>query len=193
MGARRRGQLEPDAIDRDLGPPADPEAVARAIVLTKLTGQARSRRELEDALAAKDVPAEIATAVLDRFQAVGLVDDVAFADAWVQSRQVSRGLSRRALGHELRRKGIDDEIIAESLERVDTESEMQTARRLVERKLRATRELPTEVRFRRLTGLLARKGYSGGVSVRVVREALAADDPLDETPGIDAAGLLDPF
>ncbi|MFC6343913.1 regulatory protein RecX, partial [Nocardioides hankookensis] len=47
-------------------PDADPEAVARKILLDQLTGQARTRKELADKLAAKNVPTEIATRLLDR-------------------------------------------------------------------------------------------------------------------------------
>ena len=89
----RRRQREPEEHERDLGPVADPESVARTILLSKLTASAKSRRELADALAAKDVPDEMATRVLDRFEQVGLVDDAAFADTWVRSRQAGRGLS----------------------------------------------------------------------------------------------------
>lgn len=188
MAGRRRSQREPDEERRDLGPPADPEAIARNIVLTKLTGQARSRHELEVALTAKDVPGDVAAAVLDRFETVGLVDDTAFADAWVQSRQTSRGLASRALRQELRRKGVDDDVITESLDQLDPDAELTAARRLVDRKVQSTRLLPSHVRFRRLTGLLARKGYPGGLSVRVVREALAADAAPS---GDDSAGADD--
>ena len=79
------------------GPPADPEAVARKILLDQLTGQARSRKELSDKLAAKNVPGDIATRLLDRFEEVGLIDDEAFARAWIASRQPGKGLARRAL------------------------------------------------------------------------------------------------
>jgi regulatory protein len=191
MAARRRRQREPDAADRDLGPPADPEAVARTIVLTKLTAQARSRRELADALAARDVPTDVADAVLDRFEAVGLVDDTAFADAWVQSRVASRGLSRAALRHELRRKGVADDVIGESLDQLDPEAELDAARGLVERKLRSTRHLAADVRFRRLVGLLARKGYPSGVCIRVVRSAIAADGEAESTDQPETALALD--
>ncbi|MEO7625070.1 MAG: regulatory protein RecX, partial [Nocardioides sp.] len=92
------------------GPDADPEAVARKILLDALTGQARSRKELADKLAKKDVPGELAEQLLDRFAEVGLIDDEAFAKAWIESRQPGKGLARRALAHELRRKGIDDEV-----------------------------------------------------------------------------------
>lgn len=191
MGARRRRQIEPDAGDRHLGPPADPESAARTIVLTKLTAQARSRHELAEALAAKDVPVEVADAVLDRFQQVGLIDDAAFADAWVRSRLASRGLSRTALRHELRRKGVADDVIGESLDQLDPDTELDAACRLIERKLRSTRQLPTDVRFRRLVGVLTRKGYPAGVSVRVVRRAIAADGDIDVLDESEAVGMLD--
>ncbi len=183
--ARRRSQRGPTEGDagRDLGPAADPETVARTILLNKLTGQARSRHELAQALAAKDVPDEVAARVLDRFTEVGLIDDVAFADAWVESRQRSRGLGRRALVHELRRKGVDDEVVRDTVERIDDEHERALARDLVDRKLSSTRHLEREARFRRLLALLARKGYPPSLSMSVVREALAAAERASNAAG----------
>ncbi len=184
----RRRQHEPEDPHRDLGPLADPESVARTIVLTKLTASAKSRRELADALASKDVPPEVATRVLDRFEQVGLVDDAAFADSWVRSRQTSRGLSRRALAHELRRKGVDDQVIDGSLEHLDADSERHTAEALVARKLRSTRGLDPVRRTRRLVAMLARKGYGPALAMAVVREALASA----EIPGLpDEDGIAD--
>lgn len=177
---RRAGPAEPVDTQQDLGPPADPESVARTILLSKLTAQARSRKELAEALAAKAVPDDVAERVLDRFEQVGLIDDAAFADLWVRSRQSSRGLARRALAHELRGKGVDAELISASLEQVQPDDEQQTARRLVERKLRSTRGLDRIVRTRRLVGMLARKGYPPGVAMQVVREALAAEESDDK-------------
>lgn len=186
----RRRQHEPEDAERDLGPAADPESVARTILLTKLTASAKSRRELADALAAKDVPDDVATNVLDRFEQVGLVDDAAFADTWVRSRQASRGLSRRALSHELRRKGVDDEVIAASLEQVDAETERDAAMMLVARKLRSTRGLDQVRRTRRLVGMLARKGYGPGLAAGVVREALAEEALAEEADAAeDMSGI----
>ena len=181
----RRRQREPEEHERDLGPVADPESVARAILLNKLTASAKSRRELADALAAKDVPDDVATRVLDRFEQVGLVDDAAFADTWVRSRQASRGLSRRALSHELRRKGVSDDVISESLEQVDSETERAAAAALVARKLPSTRGLERVRRTRRLVGMLARKGYGPGLAAGVVRDALAEED-MSGIPADDA-------
>jgi regulatory protein len=158
------------------GPPADPEAVARKILLDQLTGQARSRSELADRLAKKNVPDDVATRLLDRFEEVGLVDDDAFARAWVASRQPGKGLARRALAQELRRKGIDDEVAREALDEIDPADEEAAARVLVRKKLRTLARVDDTGAPRRLVGLLSRKGYPSGLSFAVVREELAADE-----------------
>jgi regulatory protein len=156
------------------GPEADHEAVARKILLDQLTGQARSRKELRDKLASRNVPDEIATALLDRFEEVGLVDDEAFARSWIASRQPGKGLARRALAQELRRKGIDDEVARDALDEVDPADEEAAARALVRKKLRTLSRVDDTTATRRLVGMLARKGYGSGLAFAVVRDELAA-------------------
>lgn len=167
------------------GPPADPEAVARKILLDQLTGQARSRQELSDKLAAKLVPGEVATALLDRFEEVGLIDDEAFARAWVASRQPGKKLARRALAQELRRKGIDDEVARGALDEIDPADEEAAARDLVRKKLRSLSRADDATATRRLVGMLARKGYPSGLSFAVVRDELAAADREVSEPDLD--------
>lgn len=174
---------EPPDDERDLGPDADPESVARKILLDQLTGRARSRSDLEKKLAQRHVPDDVATRLLDRFEEVGLVDDAAFAHEWVAQRQEGRGLARRALAQELRRKGIDDDVAREALDGIDEDDELESARVLVRRKLRSVRGLETDKAVRRLVGMLARKGHSSAVAYRVVREELAADLPDPEHTG----------
>lgn len=166
---------------------ADPEAVARKILLDTLTGQARTRQELADKLAKRGVPDELAADLLDRFTEVGLVDDAAFARQWVESRHRSRGLAPRALKQELRRKGVADDDVAEALEQIDETDQREAARALVDKKLRSMRGLDPQVATRRLAGLLARKGYAAGLAFSVVREALAdagEDDDLGDHPDL---------
>jgi len=188
--ARRRGRPAPEppgtgAAAEDAEP--DPESVARAIVLRRLTGSAQSRAQLADALARRDVPQDVATRVLDRFTEVGLVDDQEYARMFVRSRHTERGLSRRALGVELRRKGIDDETAAAALEDVDDADEERAARELVRRRLRTTTTLETAVRVRRVYGALGRKGYPPGLVARLVREELAAEGT--DVDGTQAGGI----
>jgi regulatory protein len=163
-------------------PEADAEAVARKILLDQLTGQARSRKELTDKLRSKNVPSEIAERLLDRFEEVGLVDDSAFARSWVESRQPGKGLAKRALAQELRRKGIDDEVAREALDEIDPAEEIEAARALVRKKLRSMSGLDDTVATRRLVGMLARKGYGAGTAFAVVREELADIFEADAGP-----------
>jgi regulatory protein len=168
------GEPPPDV--EAAGPDADAESVARTILLDALTGQARSRQELREKLAKKDVPDELAERLLDRFTEVGLVDDAAFARSWVESRQRSRGLARRALAQELRRKGVDDETARTALDDLDPGQEEDAARQLVRKKLRSLRGVDHTTATRRLAGQLARKGYPAGLAFRVVREELGEAD-----------------
>ncbi|MGY1704976.1 regulatory protein RecX [Geodermatophilus sp. SYSU D00697] len=185
---RRRGRRSapsPDPDGTDAAPPAggphpeddpgDPEQVARSICLRALTGAPKTRRQLEELLAKRGVPDEAAERVLDRFGEVGLIDDAAFARAWVTSRQAGRGLARRALKAELRAKGVDGEVAEEAVALVDDEDEWATARRLVQRRLPSLRRVDRATAERRLIGMLARKGYGSGLAGWVVREALDED------------------
>jgi regulatory protein len=153
-------------------PPADPVEQARAICLRLLTGTPRTRKQLADALRKRQIPDDAAEEVLSRFEEAGLINDSAFADAWVESRHHGRGLARRALARELRTKGVDATLIDEAVSQLDSEQEEATARELVARKLRSTRGLDRDKRLRRLAGMLARKGYPEGMALRVVRQAL---------------------
>ncbi|MFI1358898.1 recombination regulator RecX [Streptomyces sp. NPDC020898] len=180
---RQRGFGEPGGDPQDGGSvsssraekaesPADPAERARAICLRLLTGTPRTRKQLADALRKREIPDDVAEKVLSRFEEVGLINDSAFADAWVESRHHGRGLARRALVQELRTKGVDSTLIDEAVGQLDSEQEETTARELVARKLRATRGLDRDKRLRRLAGMLARKGYPQGMALRVVRQAL---------------------
>ncbi|MCF3145561.1 recombination regulator RecX [Streptomyces platensis] len=179
----------PSSSRAESGPPRTPEEQARAICLRLLTGNPRTRKQLADALRQRGIPEEAADEVLSRFEDVGLIDDAAFADAWVESRHHGRGLARRALARELRTKGVDSALIDVAVGRLDAEQEESTARELVDRKLRATRGLDREKRLRRLAGMLARKGYPEGLALRVVKQAL--EEEGEDPDLLEQHGLLD--
>jgi regulatory protein len=164
----------------------DPAERARAICLRLLIGTPRTRKQLADALHKSEIPDEVADEVLSRFEEVGLINDSAFADAWVESRHHGRGLARRALARELRTKGVDSALIDEAVAQLDSEREEATARELVARKLRSTRGLDRDKRLRRLAGMLARKGYPEGMALRVVRQAL--EEEGEDTEGLEDEG-----
>ncbi|WP_346770760.1 regulatory protein RecX [Luteipulveratus flavus] len=175
--ARQSSARRPDVPDdpgRAAAQDVEPDAheVARAIVLRQLTMAPRSRQQLADKLRQKGCDEQVAHEVLDRMEEVGLVDDEAYAQLVVRSQQSGRGLARRALRQELRRKGVDDDVAGATLEQIGDEEEKERARELVAKKLRSMHGLDAAVQTRRLAGMLARKGYSSSVSWQVIREAI---------------------
>lgn len=172
----------------DAGPEPDAYEVARLMALRRLDYKAQTRAELQTHLLGKGVSAEDTEQVLNRFEDVGLLDDQRYAQAWAQSRHGNRYHSRRLIQQELRRKGVDDELIEEVVADIDHESELAAAKAMIDRKAASMSGLPREVAFRRLSGMLARKGYGPQVVVPVVRDllqALAADegDEAGDWPG----------
>lgn len=163
----------------------DPAQQARDICLRQLAVRPRTRAELATVLQRRGIADEVAAQVLDRYAEVGMIDDAAFASAWVNSRHHGKGLARRSLANELRRRGVDSESADAALDEIDDDTEAATARALADRKLRTMTGDPASV-FRRVLGMLARKGYPAGVAVRATKEALAArdqqwDEIVDET------------
>jgi regulatory protein len=165
---RHPPELSASANDVD----ADVESVARTIALRKLTSRACTRHELGQALQAKNVPQSVIDAVLDRLEEVGLLDDAAFAADWVTSRQQRRHMSRRLLRRELQAKGVDSSHIDSALERVDRSAELSSARDLVERKRAAMAGLAREVQYRRLAGMLSRRGFDSAITTKALADVL---------------------
>ncbi|MBG0739311.1 regulatory protein RecX [Paeniglutamicibacter antarcticus] len=161
-----------------MDPDADPAAVARTIVLRQLTGSAKSRLQLADKLTERNVPKDVADAVLDRFEEVHLVDDAEFARMWVRSRAQTRSLTRSALRRELTQKGISGDCAEQALEQLSDDDEHRSAAALVRRKLRPQMALggrgERDKYVRRLVAMLARKGYAPGLAFGIVTAEIDA-------------------
>jgi regulatory protein len=182
----KRVVVDPDDVRQD-----DPEASAMAVCLRLLTAAPRTRAQLEEALHRRGFPPRAADAVMERLTRSGLIDDAAFAQAWVESRHYSRGLARRALSAELRQRGVDEGNVQDAVAELTPEQEEAAARRMVAAKLAATRGRPLPTRMRRLMGLLARKGYPSALAYRVVREALDQEGIDLSESGLDLDAMLD--
>jgi regulatory protein len=153
---------------------SDPVQVARIIALRRLNAAPRSRAELAEDLRKRGIPEEAADEVLDRFTEVGLIDDAAYANAWVGSRHRGRGLARPVLRRELQAKGIAAQLVEEALDVIDDAAEIDRARALAVRRLPSLIRLDAASRQRRLIGFLMRRGYPVGVAAQVTREVLGA-------------------
>lgn len=157
---------------------------ARRIALNLLETRARSAGELRRAMGRKLVREDIIEELLARFQAVGLVDDAAFATALVNTRtKVARRGSGR-IRMELREKGVPEDVAAEALAALDPQDELRAAMEFASKKMRTMANLEFVVAKRRLYGALARRGFSADVVRSVTDDVLgswAGDDDGDET------------
>lgn len=158
-------------------------APVRKRALGLLDQRARSRDELRERLLRAEFAPELVDEVLDSLERSLLIDDRAFATEWVRQRASRRGKSAKALDMELRDKGVDAAVRAEALAQITEEDEEAQARALAAKKARSVKEVPTDraqydKELRRVVGVLARRGYSSGMSMGVAREAL--DARLDE-------------
>lgn len=175
-GPDERGSAAEPAAPSTGAQAIGPAAQAQAICLRLLTARPRSRAELAETLHRRGIPTEVGEPVLTRLSEVGLVDDAAFAETAVYSGHRYRGLGRRALRSELQRKGVAREVVDEAIARLRPEDEEQQARSLVRRKLRTSTVTDASALARKLSGILARKGYPEGLALRVVREELGLPD-----------------
>lgn len=162
----------------ELDPDANPASVARSIVLRQLANSAKSRHQLSQKLAERNIPEDVAEAVLDRFEAVKLIDDGDFAQMWVRSRSQHKSLARGALKRELADKGIAPELAEAALAQIDDDTELEQGKELVRRKLRGSIDLndrlEREKYTRRWVGMLARKGFNPSLAFGMVSDVIEA-------------------
>lgn len=165
-----------------LDPDANPASEARAIVLRQLTHSPKSRFQLSQKLAERHIPEDVAEAVLDRFEAVKLIDDAEFAEMWVRSRSLHKSLARGALKRELAEKGIAPELAEEALAQIDDDVELEQGKELVRRKVRGSIDLTDQLErdkyTRRWVGMLARKGFNPSMAFGMVSDVI--DESLQD-------------
>lgn len=140
------------------------------VALYALAPRARSRAELHAHLIKRNFVDVTSEAVLDQLELEGLVNDLEFAQLWSESRQRQKKLSKRIISQELRVKGVAQDIIEEVIAEIDDESEYKLAYALAERKYRSCAHLDPEKIYSRISGALSRKGFSGGLTSRIIRE-----------------------
>lgn len=147
-------------------------ALAKNMVLRKLTRAPQTRQQLADYLLERGITEVVADEVLGRMTEVGLINDVEFAAMFVRSKRASRGLAPRVLAQELRQRGVDADIIEQELAGISPADDRELAETLVARKLTSVARFDVETRTRRLTSMLVRKGFNAGLAYEVVREAI---------------------
>ncbi len=143
---------------------------ARDAAYRLLTYRARSRKELEEKLKAREFSDAVIEVVIAGMVRLGYVNDHEFARQWAAGRIRLRGFGRRRVEQELRNKGISRDVVQESLRVVfEDVPEADYAQQEAEKKLRSLARLAPEVRRRRLAGHLERRGFPSETIYDVLR------------------------
>jgi len=149
----------------------DDTAKATDAAIRLLTARPRSVREIEQRLRRKEFDDPTIERVIERLRDWRYIDDEAFARFWVENRESNRPRGRRLLEQELRSKGIEREIVTNTIEDAEID-EIAGALEIARMKLRAYKDLEPEIAKRRLGAFLARRGYGYGVIKPVLTELL---------------------
>ena len=151
---------------------ADDLARAENVSMHALTRRGQSRRELERTLRSRDLPDDVIAHEVERLEGVGLIDDIALAQNLVGVLQERKGLGRTGIAAELTRRMLSPAAIEYALELVDTSDELGRARDLAVKRAAQLSSYDRETAQRRLSGYLARRGYSGSTVRAAVEHAL---------------------
>lgn len=130
-----------------------------------------SKRELTEKIARTAASREAAQAAAGRMEELGLIDDRRFGEDYAKELFSRKGYGARRAAQELRRKGLDQELVQELVEKYGSpEQSGENIRRVLEKKYPGWRE-DEKVR-RRAFAALQRLGYS----YQEVREAMGQDE-----------------
>lgn len=125
-----------------------------------LSYRPRSSQEVRRNLLGRGCDPTLVEATLSRLMQAGLVDDQAFARAWVENRNTFHPRGRSALRIELRRKGLDDETVRAVLDGLEAEDEENLALQAARTQARRYAGLEWQAFRQKLGGFLARRGFS---------------------------------
>ena len=137
---------------------------ARQKALSLLAYRARSKAEIRDRLSQKGYDQNVTDSIVRDLERAGLLNDSAFASAYVQTRMIQKPMGKRLLIRELLDKGISEPLALQAVEeRYESVTEPDVALSLIKPRLeRYRREKPDAVR-RRISDLLKRRGFDWDV------------------------------
>jgi regulatory protein len=169
-----RGRRETFAERREGRAAIDDPAVVLEAAARFLEVRSRSVSEVRRRLGGAGYRTDLIESAIDRMTVLGMLDDVAFARAWVESRDRARPRGERAIREELRQKGIDratvDVVLGERRDRAvavadegdggSVSADRTAAERLLAKNARALARVgDPRQRRQRAYGLLARHGF----------------------------------
>lgn len=156
---------------------------AKRIALKYLNHRARSEKEIRERLEKEEIPEEIVLRVIDFLKGYGMVDDTKWAEAYTNDRMRRKIVSSRQLERELQQKGVDKEIIAETVGKLGGSEEERAFAAAGKRWPRIAKEPDSQKRKQKLSSFLALRGFHYSVIASVYKRLTS--EPLEEADAPD--------
>lgn len=157
----------------------DEQEVAYQRILKFISHRIRTEDEIRRNLIKHKVQSRVINDVLQKLRRNGMVNDKQFAKSWVENRNEFRPRAHRMLTYELRQKGITDEIISQTLDSIISDEEL--AFKAAQNQVRKYKELEWPNFRRKLSGFLARRGFSYNIISLVVDQVWAEHRSQEKT------------
>ena len=142
--------------------------------LKYLSRKPRTSFEIATRLKEKGWSEETISEVIERLIQERWINDAAYAQEWAGQRLRSRGKGKAWIRYELRQKGISKPLIEEALGQVSEDDEYDSAMQLAQRKWRTTSGEMADKK-RKIGAFLMRRGFSGQLAGKVLRELIQKD------------------
>jgi len=147
---------------------------ARQIALKFLTARSYSVAELRQKLRSRGVESGITETVIQELEAKKYLDDEELSELYIQSLIRRKAYGRRWFFHKLLRRGIDKQVITETLDKVFSQiNESDLAYQAAKAKLKKLQADEPQIRAAKLSRFLRNRGFSEGLIMQVVRERLS--------------------
>ncbi|UCD34459.1 MAG: RecX family transcriptional regulator [Nitrospiraceae bacterium] len=150
-----------------------PRNEARAYALKLLSYRSRSRKEMLNRLRGKGFDTARIDDTIHFLESARLIDDSALADDLAKYALEKKHLGKRGIGMYLARRGIDRELADRALSLLAEDTEEEAARAIALKKLRTLQDCQGDVVKRRLLDTLRRRGFSGALIRKLMKELLS--------------------
>lgn len=154
---------------------ADEQQRAYHHALRYLGSKPRTSKEITERLIQKEIGQEVIDQILQRLQQEGLLNDALYAKKWARERVVSQKKGKAWVSQELRQKGVHKSLIAEALEEVDEDMELQSALLIGRKKWNQTKGEIMD-RKRKTGAYLMRRGFSGTHARMVINRVMKEEE-----------------
>jgi regulatory protein len=142
---------------------------ARQYAFKLLSYRGRSEKELEERLIKKGITKTVASSTIKYLKHLGLIDDMSLAETLKREALTTKLLSQNGARRFILNRGIPCEIVNQILSN-DRSEDIENARRLIDKKLKAFKDYSSDTAKRRLYNLLLRRGYSFETINTVMKE-----------------------